>query len=256
MTNQSQTEKIDPVIAKQDFFDEINTLKKQVNGLSKKLDELYYGNLLHDSINDSAWLKNKSFSLYGWAANYSFIYLLFRILDKTNPQNILEMGLGQTTKVTSQYIAHKNPSAFLTVCEHNQEWIDIYKTELPQNERIRIHHLALEIFEYEGQQNDKYKNLAPLVQNQKFDLILIDGPTGGGKTFPRSNIIDLVKNNHLADDFVIIFDDAERPGEKLTIEKTKEELKQQNREFCCFERSALKNQYLIISKSKSFITFL
>lgn len=224
--------------------------------IQKQTTELYYANLLHDSIKDSSWLKKQAFSLYGWAANYSFIYLLFRILDKTNPQNILEMGLGQTTKVTSQYIAHKNPSAFLTVCEHNQEWIDIYKTELPQNEHIKVNHLPLEEFELEGQKNDKYKDLTLIIQNQKFDLIIIDGPTGGGKNFPRSNIIDLIRGQHLMDNFIIIFDDAERKGEQLTIEKTKEELKERNMEFIEFERKGLKAQYIITSKSKSFIQYL
>ena len=116
--------------------------------------------------------------------------------------------------------------------------------------------MELDYFEYEGQKNDKYKDLEPLVQNQKFDLIIIDGPTGGGKNFTRSNIIDLVKEHHLADDFVIIFDDAERKGEQLTITKTKEVLKERNIEFVEFERKGLKDQRIITSKSKSFIQYL
>ena len=242
------------------IVDQLTKVQKGLSDLKllfqKQFNELYYANLLHDSIKDSAWLKDQRFSLYGWAANYSFIYLLFRILDKTNPKNILEFGLGQTTKVTSQYVAHKNLSALLNVCEHSQEWIDIYKTELLQNERIKINHLELDCFEYEGQENDKYKDLLSLVQNQKFDLIIIDGPIGGGKNFPRSNIVDLVKNHNLADDFVIIFDDAERAGEQFTITKTKEELNNQNIEFAEFERMALKTQHVLTSKSKSFIQYL
>ena len=235
---------------------DFNKMNYSLNRLTQKTDELYYADLLRDSTKGSMWLKDQAFSLYGWAANYSFIYLLFRILDKTNPQNILEMGLGQTTKVTSQYIAHKNPSASLTVCEHNQDWINHYKSELPQSEKIKILALGLEYFEYEGQQNDKYKDLEPLVQNQKFDLIIIDGPTGGGKNLPRSNIIDLVKGQYLANDFVIIFDDAERSGEQLTITKTKEVLKERSMEFIEFERKGLKAQHIITSKPKSFIQYL
>lgn len=222
----------------------------------KQFSELYCANLLHDSIKDSYWLKDQRFSLYGWAANYSFIYLLFRILDKTSPQNILEFGLGQTTKVTSQYVANKNPSAVLNVCEHSQEWIDIYKTELQQNEHIKIKRLPLEEFEYEGQQNNKYKDLEPIVQNQKFDLIIIDGPNGGGKNFPRSNIIDLVKANHLTDDFIIIFDDSERPGEQLIITKTKEILEEKGIEFVEFKREGIKTQHIITSITKSFVRYL
>lgn len=222
----------------------------------KQFSELHYANLLHDSTKGSSWLKDQAFSLFFWAANYSFIYLLFRILDKTNPQNILEMGLGQTTKVTSQYIAYKNPLASLTVCEHNQDWIDHFKHELPQSGKIKIHCLPLDNFEYEGQRSDKYKDLEPLVQNQKFDLLIIDGPIGWQRNFPRSNIIDLVKEQHLAGDFIIIFDDAERSGEQLTITKTKEVLKEKDIKFVEFERKALKTQHIITSKSKSFIQYL
>ena len=232
---------------------ELGELKWQ---LQRQTAELYYANLLHDSTKGSAWLKDQAFSLYGWAANYSFIYLLFRILDKANPKNILEMGLGQTTKLTSQYVVYKNPESVLNVCEHSQEWINLYKSELPKSEHIKIHHLALDCFDYEGQQNDKYKGLDALFTDQKFDLIIIDGPTGGGKNFPRSNIVDLVKGHHLADDFVIIFDDGNRAGEQLTIAKTKEELEKQKINFVAFERKALKTQYVLTSQSKSFIQYL
>ena len=232
---------------------EVANLKRYVQ---KQTAELYYANLLHDSTKGSAWLKDQAFSLYGWAANYSFIYLLFRILDKTAPQNILEFGLGQTTKVTSQYIAYKNPTAMLNVCEHSSEWINLYKPELPKKSHIKIRHLNLKYFKYEGQKNDKYRDLDTIAHGQKFDLIIIDGPTGGGKNFPRSNIVDIVKGKNLADDFIIIFDDGDRPGEQLTIAKTKEELKKQKIDFVEFERNALKTQYVLTSPSKSFIQYL
>lgn len=244
--------------ANDDLLQKITTQEKTLEDLRSKtqqnFSELNYADLLHDSITQSSWLKDKSFSLFGWAANYSFIYTLYRILDKVNPQNILEMGLGQTTKLTSQYIAYKNPQAELDVCEHSQEWIDIYKTDLPTAKNIKINHFDLEYFEYDGKQNDKYAGLTDFVGNKKFDIIIVDGPVGGGKNLPRSNILDLVQNNNLAENFIIIFDDAERMGEKTTIAKTKELLKTKNIEFFSFERNGIKRQHIITSKSKAYIT--
>ena len=75
-----------------------------LNNIECFLQELHYANLLQDSIKGSSLLKDQAFPLYDWVANYSFIYLLFRIFDKTTPQSILEFGLGQTTKVTSHNI--------------------------------------------------------------------------------------------------------------------------------------------------------
>lgn len=239
---------------------QINETQKNLANFSSKnqqnYQELNYADLLHDCTNQSTWLKDKAFSLFGWAANYSFIYTLYRILDKINPINILEMGLGQTTKVTSQYVANKNPQAQLTVCEHNQDWIDIYKPDLPASKNIKINHFELEKFEYDGKPNDKYANLIEFVGKNKFDLIIVDGPVGGGKNLPRSNILGLIAHDNLAQDFIIVFDDAERKGEKETIAKAKELLNEKKTEFFCFERNGIKRQHIITSKSRDFAQYL
>ena len=124
--------------------DILTQLAEFKNKNQRNYQELNYADLLHDTIHQSNWLKDKTFSLFGWAANYSFIYLLFRTLDQVCPSNILEFGLGQTTKLTSQYIVNKNPSAQLNICEHNQDWINIYKKELAKSENIKINHVDLE----------------------------------------------------------------------------------------------------------------
>ncbi|OUO56595.1 glycosyltransferase [Candidatus Avelusimicrobium gallicola] len=234
-------------------------LQKQLRTLQDKslrqYHELNFADLLHDSTRHSLWLKDKNFSLYGWAANYSFIYTLFRILDKVSPRYILEMGLGQTTRLTSQYVAYKNPAATLDVCEHNQNWIDLYTPELPHSEHIHVHHLELEYFDFEGKPNDKYKDIAKVTGNTKYNLIIVDGPVGGGKNFPRSNIVDLVPQN-LAEDFIIIFDDAERAGEQKTIEQTKARLAENGIVFATQQRNGAKSQFLIFSQSMEFVQYL
>ena len=234
-------------------------IKKQLRTIQDKslqqYRELNFADLLHDSTKHSPWLKDRSFALYGWAANYSFIYTLFRILDKVSPQHILEMGLGQTTRLTTQYIAYKNPSATLDVCEHNQDWIDIYTPELPKSGNIKVHHLDLEYFDYDGKPNDKYKNISGVCGGTKYNLIIVDGPVGGGKNFPRSNVVDLIPHN-LAEDFIIIFDDAERPGEQNTINKTLETLTSHGIQYKFSHRQASKKQFIITSKSWAFISLL
>ena len=221
-----------------------------------ELKELNYAHLLRDGMRESSWVKKQTFDLHNWAANYSFIYLLFRILDKIEPRNILEFGLGQTTKLTTQYIAHKNPEAYLNVCEHNVDWIKIYQPELPKHEHIRINHLDLEYFEYRRKRNDKYAGLLEMVGDQKFDLIIVDGPVGGGKNLPRSNVVDLICHGNLSENFVIIFDDAERVGEKNTIRKAQTALRKKSIAFQTFERFGIKRQAYIVSKSRAFASFL
>lgn len=51
------------------------------------------------------------------------MYTLYRILDEVQPKNILEMGLGQTSKMTTQYAKYYKDSHLLIV-EGDQLWID------------------------------------------------------------------------------------------------------------------------------------
>lgn len=232
--------------------------EKKFREIHRELKELNYAHLLHDGIKESEWLKKQRMELHNWAANYSFIYLLYRILDKVQPKNILEFGLGQTTKVTTQYIVNKNPKAYLNVCEHNREWIERYGGEIEKHEHIKINHVKLEYFEYKGKRNDRYahEDMEKITKGEEFDLIIIDGPIGGGKNLPRSNIIDIIKREHLGKDFIIIFDDSERNGEKETIKETKAALEEKKITYMVFERSGIKQQTYLVSSSYSFASFL
>lgn len=97
--------------------------------------------------------------------------------------------------------------------------------------------------------------MTPIVQDTKYQLIVVDGPFGADQPQPRTNIIGLVDNN-LADDFVIIFDDAERAGEQDTIRKTKQRLSEKGIKFVEDKRTGIKTQVLLLSESRSFINFL
>ena len=230
-----------------------NRVCKQMQGCYK---ELNFADLLHDTIINSTWLKDKSFSLYGWAANYSFIYMLYRILDNAKPQNILEMGMGQTSRLTSQYIAYCKLDATLDIIENDTGWITTYQPQLAQNEHIKVHQRDLEFFDYNRTQCRKYKNLNEIIGNTKYDLIIIDGPWGAEQKLPRSNVLDLIKNHNLADDFIIVFDDTERKGEQNTVAQTIALLKEQNIENTVFHRNGIKTQTYITSLTKSFIQYL
>ena len=231
-------------------------LQEWRNLANRQFKELNFADLLHDTINESEWLHDKSFSLHGWAANYSFIYMLYRILDNAKPQNILEMGMGQTSRLTSQYAAYCNPNATLDIIENDAGWIATYQPQLAQSEHTKVHHRDLEFFTYDKVECRKYKDLSEIVGNTKYDLIIIDGPWGAEQNLPRSNILDLIKNHNLADDFIMIFDDAERKGEHNTSAQAIKLLQEQNVEHFVFQRNGIKTQTYITSSTKSFIQYL
>lgn len=241
------------IVSKQESLDQ--TILKFKDTLQSTYQELNFADLFHDSTRNCPWLRDKSFSLYGWAANYSFMYTLFRILENVNPEKILEMGMGQTSKMTTQYAAYKKSQAKLDIIENDESWINVYASQLVHRDNIHIHHCDLEFFQYQNVDNRKYKNLSNIIGDSRLNLIIVDGPWGANQSLPRSNIIDLIPQ-YLADNFIIIFDDAERQGEQSTIQKVKEKLTANNIEYGESSRSALKRQVILTAKGMEFVRFL
>lgn len=248
-------------------FEEINSkfnsMNSEFNNKNNKNylinKEIQYALIFNDTIKDSNWVKSKNFSLNNGAANYSFMYDLFRILDEVKPENILELGLGQTTKLTSQYANFFNDTK-LTVIDGDENWINNFSENLIIGDNIKIILSELEKFTFRNTENLRYKNFNNIIKDEKFDLIVIDGPQGffspGFRMldYSRSNVWDLIPDN-IADNFVIIIDDYERKGEKNTISIVKELLSENKIDYYTFNSIGLKEQYVIASEEYKFISW-
>ena len=214
-----------------------------------------YATVFHDAIISAEWLKDKSFTLIGGAANYSLMFILFKVLDAVQPNHILEFGLGQTSKLTTQYVRHKNSKATLDIVEHDSDWIKTFGAELELGKRAVIHQKKIIDFELNGIASDKYEALDDVAADKKFDLIMIDGPFGYDRTYPRSNVLDLVPQ-HLNDSFAIIFDDAERQGEQNTAQLLMDKLHENHIEFQTSYCRGSKRQLLLTGKNLHFLHWL
>ena len=84
-----------------------------------------WGNIFNTAISGSNWFKNVPLNVGRWAANYSLLYILYRTLNEIKPQNILELGLGETTKMIQAYKQFHNKEACCTTIEQNEEWIEM-----------------------------------------------------------------------------------------------------------------------------------
>ena len=224
--------------------------------------ELKYAFVFNDTIKESEWLSKKDFSLVNSAANYSFMYSLYRILNDAEPKNILELGMGQTTKLTSQFANYFNDSK-LTVLESDEVWIEKFSKQLNISENINICHMDLENVTIEGTSNTRFKGVLDIVADDKFDLVVIDGPQGfvveDGVSreldYSRPNILELIPNN-LADDFIIIIDDFNRQGEQNTMSKVKELLSREGIQFYEYSCTGLKRQYVICTEKYRYVTWI
>lgn len=101
--------------------------------------EIYWSQIYHDTICESEWLHDKSILPGRAAVGYNFLYVLYRVLNAMHPESILELGLGQSTKLIGQYAqAFK---AKHIVIDHNKKWVDFFRADnknLLENTDIRI----------------------------------------------------------------------------------------------------------------------
>jgi predicted O-methyltransferase YrrM len=153
---------------------------------------------------------------FGSAANFSLLYLLDRILHEQDISSVLELGAGQTSLLLNKYQKLKNID--VTTLEHDSWWCDRIQQQV--NYPLTLAYLTN--IKYKGLEIATYDWSAPT--DKSFDLILIDGPPGAGYPhFARIGALKFLQN--LKEQFIIIMDDAEREGERSTIEELRESLK-------------------------------
>lgn len=188
----------------------------------------------------------------GWAVGFSFLCVMYRVLDEFRPVSILEVGLGQSTKMTSSYMKSElNANATIhCIVEHDEEWVDFMKNSVDLK-KSKLIILPLIRKEYKGSSGIVYENFEDKVGTEKYELILIDGPFGSGGKFSRTDILSIVPKC-LADDFVIMVDDTERKGEKNMCKELCGILKQNNIDYVFSEYVGQKNFTVIASQSRKF----
>jgi len=211
---------------KKDVEGQLNTLATTIQSIKATYDysartnqEILWANIFNNTIDGCPWLHDKRFSPGRWAAGYSYLYILYRVLNILTPQRILEFGLGETTKLIAQYAAAYG-SVEHYVVEHDPKWIDLFKAgnNIPQN--TEIVQLPLSFKEYKDCASVRvYESFAERLAKGRYDLVCIDGPFGGDmKNYSRIDTLSLIPKN-ISESFVIIMDDYNRIQEQNTVKE-------------------------------------
>lgn len=230
----------------------INKILEKEDKIIRLETEILYAQRFNNTIVDSDWLKYKNFSPGGWAADYGLLYILYRVLNVIKPKQILEFGLGQSSKMIHQFANYYHVEA--VTCENDDQWIRFFNEGRDGDYNIEIHKMELETVMFKGMETLTYKDINNFVGEKKFDFILVDGPYGS-KHFSRSQIVDIARNN-LQPSFCIIIDDTEREGEREIIQEVISALDSSGKEYCRHEYSASKKHTLICSQDFKFLTSL
>jgi hypothetical protein len=234
---------------------EFNNQSRYIDRLSSKESEILWAQIFNNTISQSPWLKQNDFSPGRWAAGYPYLYLLYRVLDMTHPMSILEMGLGQTTKMISQFASYNNSSH--DVVEHDEKWISFFMQEFSLPTQSNIIHLELT---HRAFKNDSqiicYDKFKETFENRMYDFISIDGPYGTiDTTYSRIDLLDIIPGC-LSKTFVIMLDDYNRKGEREMIEELKRVLSVAEIPYHCGIYQGEKNLCVIVSEDLKFLCTL
>lgn len=232
---------------------DLKALDKRERETLRASNEEVWASVFHDAVIESPWLKKRTFYPGRWAAGYQLLYVLYRTLNDFQPTSILELGLGQTTRVIGQYAAYASECHHIVV-EHDQEWIDIFTKEFELSENTEIVKLDIDkkVFN-DTAPTTVYIGFAEKFKGQKFDLISIDAPFGGNElTYSRMDTLQLLPDC-LKEDFVILLDDYNREAERNMIELMKKSLTEHGIRFKTGVYRGNKDTFMITSESLRFL---
>lgn len=228
---------------------------------------IYYGMLFNQVTVNSAWLIDRSFAPGRWAVDYCFLYVMYRSLDAFRPKHILDVGLGQTTRMFVQYFKwmkdKQQVATNLVSIEHDGDWIAFFRKQY--NIDCQIKQFELDDNGTYHLPNGKdatglymYKGFEDWVKTEdKFDFVSVDAPYGNKPmSHSRVQLLDLVKYNKLADEFVVMIDDAHRSGESRTIDAFCNELDNKGINYCIRRYKGEKTHCLITTSKYRFLTTL
>lgn len=220
-------------------------------------EEIIWANVFHDAINETEWLKRNDLNPGRWAIGYQTLYVLYRILNEINPQCILELGLGESTKLISQYVNLKE-NVIHNVVEHDVDWVKIFSQRVELSDKTKV---VIKELSEDGELNGvygirEYSAFESKIMPRKYDLIVIDAPWGGDMSdYARIDVAKIMPEC-LAQSFVILIDDYNRVGEQHTVEYMKQILQNNGIEYSISKYEGAKDLAVITSKDLKFLCTL
>lgn len=233
---------------------EVKATRYQAYQAARHSEEGVWAEVFNDTIARSSWLKDKTFSPGRWAVGYPYLYAMYRVLSEARPKRVLELGLGQSTRMIAQYAAAFDDVEHIVV-EQDPAWVEFFCGGFMLSDRTRIITLEYETVPYkEASAVRVYKDFADALAGRTFDFICIDAPQGGDMPqYARIDVLRLLPGC-VSDDYVIMIDDCNRSGELATVQEMETILAQQA--FGC-KRGLYRGEkdcILLAAESKGFLT--
>lgn len=196
-------------------------------------------------INESKWLGDKGITAGGAAVSYYYLYIIYRALDSGKFKSVLDIGMGQTSKIIAQYANYDKESRHIII-EDDKDWVDFISPFMQIGERTDISVLESGMEKRYGRSVRCYKGFSERLRGYKFDLISIDAPIGYDMDdVSRVDILEILPEC-LCDSWVMLLDDVGRKGELNTLERIKSCLQENGIEYM-YRIHEGKNKFAVIT---------
>ena len=234
----------------------IQEIKHQSVLSTRSAQEAVWAAIFNNSITNSTWLKDKTFSPGRWAMWYPALYVIYRVLNEVRPKRILELGLGQSTRLIGQYAAAFDDVEHIVV-EHDLDWIRFFQNDFQLSERSQIVQLDREMIPYkEAEEVRVFKGFREAFAEKKFDFICIDAPLGSDmKQYSRIDVLSILPQS-LQSSFIIMLDDFNRLGEQNAVKEIEVVLKAKKIPYSMGKQSGITNLCILTSLDYKFLTSL
>lgn len=230
----------------------LEIIQEKIENNTRANDELLWKATFSDTVEGYNWWKKTSLSLGRWAIGYNYAYVMCRVLNDFKPKKILELGLGQSSKIINNYASYYENITY-EVVEHDSDWIKFFSHE---HELSQMNIYQRNLVKTVGQDVVyRYDDIESVIKGKKYNFISIDAPFGGDSILSRVDLLPYI-TDILDDEFVIMIDDYERIGEKNMSEKLMQALKDANINFFRGKYRGAKDILIIVSEKWKFLTTL
>lgn len=227
----------------------LNEFRERLEEIKKSSKEGEWANIYHDSIRDNDELQKLSLKIGRWAGNYSFFYLVHRILKDFEPKKVVEFGLGESSKFISTYNRSTENKFEHIVIEQDQNWKQIFEKSFP-NTNVKVQHHSLEKKRHKGFEYNGYEN-ADMIPSDA-DFYLIDGPFGS-PNFSRFDLFHVLTKIKPDKEFILVLDDYDRKGEQETAEEIIKLYKEKGRKVYYTKYEGSKSQFVLVTEKYKYV---
>lgn len=239
-----------------DISENLERTRQQSIEARRHASEAVWAQIFNNTITNSTWLKDKTFSPGRWAVGYPYLYVMYRVLDEARPKHILELGLGQSTRMIAQYAAAFDDVEHIVV-EQDAQWIKFFSQNYACPPSTTLMHIP--VTEIQFIDDDKtlvYENFSSIFAGKTFDFISVDGP-GHSRSdkYRRIDLLELIPDC-IAESYCILFDDMNDPSCMRAYELIIKKMERMLSGFVTGNYNGFKHITIVTSQDKKFLASL